>query len=237
MSLHYKYGLFSIFFLLGFFSFGQESTFVIEENPNEVINSSFYREDQIYLGVSFVGLVSDQENFYAKGLSSHFQWGVVRDFPIVPSGKLAVGLGLGMGFDRHTTNLNRIEDTQGKGIYSLNTDVTASSLFFSMQSLELPISFRWRSSSPSDYAFWRVYGGVAFQWNYRMRAELENVSLPVKRELNQLASTAHLSFGYNTWNFYLAYRLTPFFKTESLSSQTLPINITPIKVGLIFYLL
>ena len=171
MSLQYKYGLFSIFFLLGFFSFGQESTDVIEENTNEVIDSSFYREDQIYLGVSFVGLVSDQENFYAKGLSSHFQWGVVRDFPIVPSGQLAVGLGLGMGFDRHTTNLNRIEDTQGKGIYSLNTDVTASSLFFSMQSLEFPISFRWRSSSPSDYAFWRVYGGVAFQWNYRVRAE------------------------------------------------------------------
>jgi hypothetical protein len=70
-----------------------------------------------------------------------------------------------------------------------------------------------------------------------MRAELENVSLPVKSELNQIAATAHLSFGYNTWNFYLAYRLTPFFKTESLSSQTLPINITPIKVGLIFYLL
>ena len=139
--------------------------------------------------------------------------------------------------DSYNTNLNRTEDFNKKGIYSLVNDTNVSPLFFSIQSLELPISLRWRTSTPSNYAFWRIYGGISFQWNYRLIANQDNFSLVVDDELNNFGATTHLSFGYNTWNFYIAYRISPFFNINSLSSQTLSIELTPIKVGLIFYLL
>ena len=238
MDLRFTHTLISFALLIGFLSFSQEeSSLVYNDVKTDSTDFSFYREDQIYLGVSFIALDTNKENFDARGLSSHFQWGLVRDFPIDSSGQFALGVGLGMGFERYNTNLNRTVYQQTKGLYTLNDDPTVSPLFFSIQSLELPLSLRWRSSSSTDYAFWRIYGGIAFQWNYRVRAKQDTVVFPVKTELHNLGATAHLSFGYNTWNFYLAYRLTPFFKMDLLSPQTLPIELTPIKVGLIFYLL
>ena len=198
-------------------------------------DSTFYREDQIYFGASFMILESNQERFKPQGLSRHIQLGFVRDFPLSKSGRVATGVGLGMGFERYTTNLI----PSGIGFYTLpelNTDPT-DPLFISVQSLELPLTLRWRSSSPSDFAFWRVYGGVTLQWNYRIRAKQNSEAVPLSDEIDTLGATANLSFGFNTWNFYVAYRLSPFFDSKGGSLPALPIQITPLKIGLIFYLL
>src|SRR6056300_138594 len=173
---------------------------------------AFYREDQIYLGASFMILQSNQERFKPQGLSRHFQWGLVRDIPLSESGRVATGIGLGMGMERYTTNLI----FSGEGIYTLpelNTNST-DPLFISVQSLEVPWTLRWRSSSPTDFAFWRVYGGVTLQWNYRIRAKQNSEALPLSEQLDAFGASANLSFGFNTWNFYLAYRLTPIFNSN-----------------------
>ena len=214
--------VFSCFYLQG-----QEQE-AVEENPH-------YREDQIYFGASFMLLNSNQQEFKPQGLSRHFQWGLVRDIPLSKSGRFATGVGLGMAFERYTTNL--IPLGQGKYTLSNSDSVIADPLFFSVQSLELPLSIRWRSSTPYDYAFWRIYGGVSFQWHYRLRAKQNGDFLDLKDELEVFGTTAHLSFGYNTWNFYVAYRLTPFLNTKTEVPNALPIQLTPIKIGLIFYLL
>jgi len=204
-----------------------------EANTSE--DSTLYREDQIYFGASFMILQSNQERFKPQGLSHHFQWGLVRDIPLSESGRVATGIGLGMGMERYTTNLI----FSGEGIYTLpelNTNST-DPLFISVQSLEVPWTLRWRSSSPTDFAFWRVYGGVTLQWNYRIRAKQNSEALPLSEQLDAFGASANLSFGFNTWNFYLAYRLTPIFNSNQGSLPTLPIQITPLKIGLIFYLL
>ena len=66
-----------------------------EETKSQVL----FREDQFYLGASFMILQSNQENFNPRGLSRHFQWGFIRDIPIMSSGKVALGLGIGMSFE------------------------------------------------------------------------------------------------------------------------------------------
>ena len=48
-----------------------------------------FREDQFYVGVSFMLLQTNQDQFDPLGLSRHFQWGFVRDIPLNDSGKLA----------------------------------------------------------------------------------------------------------------------------------------------------
>jgi|TARA_B110000285_G_scaffold224811_1_gene282130 hypothetical protein len=223
------YSCLFLFFGLGFTLplFAQEE---IQEN-------SFYREDQFYIGVSFVALVSDQLAFNPRGISRHFQWGLIRDIPLSEDGQFAAGIGLGMSFERYNTNVVRKENFNSNLSYSISTDPNYPPFFFSIQSLELPLSIRWRNSSTTDYSFWRIYGGIALQWNYRLKAKTENLSFSVAEDLKNLGATAHLSFGYNTWNFYLAYKLTPFFNPKSFSDPALTFDISPIKIGLIFYLL
>ena len=124
-----------------------------------------FREDQFYVGVSFMLLQTNQDQFDPLGLSRHFQWGFVRDIPLNDSGKLASAVGLGMSFERYNTNLERSLDEFNKASYSFNS-ATSSPLFFSVHSLELPLSIRWRNATPESFAFWRVYGGVSLRWNY-----------------------------------------------------------------------
>ena len=196
----------------------------------------FFREDQFYLGASFMILQSDQEDFSPRGLSRHFQWGFIRDIPIIPSGKIALGLGLGMSFERYNTNLN-LDESEVNSVKFLIADGSNSPLFFSIRSFELPLTFRWRNATPDNFAFWRVYGGVSLRWNYYNKIRQEIFELKNSNEFSDFGTIAHISFGYNTWNFYFAYHLNPFFKKTFVDSNNIPLEINPLKIGLIFYIL
>lgn len=204
---------------------------------DETLADSLYREDQIYLGVSFAVLLSDQSDFKPQGLSRHFQFGVVRDIPLSENGQFALGIGLGMSFQRYNTNVIRSDDFNSNTSYTVSRNLEDNPFLFSLQSLDLPLSIRWRNSSSKDYIFWRIYGGISFQWNYRIYAKNEDISFSVSKDIQNIGATTHLSFGYNTWNFYIAYKLTPFFNPTSFSNGATPFDISPLKIGLIFYLL
>ena len=212
------------FFFCCFSLLGQEFAEVDEDIP--------YREDQFYFGASLVLLQSNLESFNPRGISRHFQWGVVRDYPLTKTGQIAAGIGLGMAFERYTTNLFSSENTFA--FTDLN-DALKSPLFLSVHSLELPLSFRWRSSTATDFSFWRIYGGIALQYHYSKRAKQDSTLIPLADEIQNFGTTAHLSFGYNTWNFYLAYQFSTIFK-GTLDGGT-PFQLNPFKMGLIFYLL
>ena len=61
----------------------------------EAGQTPFFREDQWYLGASFMILQTKETAFKPQGLSRHFQWGFIRDIPLTSNGKLATGIGLG----------------------------------------------------------------------------------------------------------------------------------------------
>ena len=92
--------LLTVLMLLPLISFGQVQL--------KDVDSPFYREDQIYFGTSFTLLYSNQEKFKRQGISKHFQLGFVRDIPLISSGKLALGLGLGYSFQDYNSNLVRL---------------------------------------------------------------------------------------------------------------------------------
>ena len=207
--------------------FGQDLT--IEKNSN------FFREDQIYFGISLASLKSNVEDFKPRTLSRHFQWGIIRDIPLVSSSKFSTGLGLGMSFERYTTNLSYSED---RGYTPSEADLDFESpLYFSIQSFEIPITIRWRNATYNNFAFWRIYGGVSLNWNFKNRVKQNSNIILIPDKLKKWGSTAHLSLGYNTWNFYLAYSLNPIFKSIPRNNQDFSIQLTPIKFGLIFYIL
>ena len=218
------------FLIVCFLSLGQVFS---QESP--LSDSSFFREDQFYLGASFMILQSVDSEFQPQGLSRHFQWGFIRDLPLSSSGKFASGIGLGMSFERHTTNLERnIDDPSPSYFISPESE---TSLFFTKSTLELPLTLRWRNATANDFAFWRIYGGISLQWNYFNKMRQQNLVIKNTNGLQKFGTVAHLSFGYNTWNFYFAYQLSSFFDSEAINLESVAQDLNPIKIGLIFYIL
>lgn len=202
----------------------------------DATQDEFFREDQFYLGASFMELQSSEDNLNPQGLSRHLQWGFIRDIPLNTSGKIAAGLGLGMSFERYNTNFIRAFEKIDKVQYTI-AETTASPIFFSVHSIELPLSLRWRNANTDNFAFWRVYGGVSLRWNYYNKIRQETLEVKNSSDIQNFGAVAHLSFGYNTWNFYLAYHLSPFFVETVVDSTGKPLDLNPIKIGLIFYIL
>ncbi len=64
-----------------------------------------YLEDQLYFGVTFNQLVSQPTGVIGSGFSYGINAGYIRDFSIVKSGKVAVGLGIGYAFDSLSMDL------------------------------------------------------------------------------------------------------------------------------------
>lgn len=199
-------------------------------------DSSLYREDQFYLGISMVFLTNSFPEFESSGLSRHFQWGFIRDIPLSANGTLAAGVGIGMGFNRYTSNLERF-DERGKIYYSFLKGDENKSFFVSQSALELPITLRWRNSSATDFAFWRLYGGVSVQWFYLTQGKFNGTNINIKNDFENYGATAHLSVGYNTWNFYIGYRITPFFSEAIQDNSLISLDFVPLTLGLIFYIL
>jgi len=108
-----------------------------------------------------------------------------------------------------------------------------------MHSVEVPIEFRWRTSTPSKYKFWRVYGGVKLAYNFAMSSkfkdDFETVDTKNIQEFNQFQSGLFVSAGYSTWNLYIYYGLTPLFDELQLNNKML--NLKEISIGLKFYIM
>ena len=210
------------------------SSFIQSQNIPKDEEFKFYREDQIYFGTSLMLIKSNQEDLKARGLPRHFQFGIIRDIQLIKSGKLSTCLGLGISFERFTTNL--IRSATGLYLLDLNNNIY-DPLSISVQSFEIPISIRWRNSSDRDFAFWRVYGGIKVNWNYRIKAKQNSSFLTIGEELKKFGTNAYLSFGYNTWNFYLSSPIVSTFDFLNSNQNNSLIKIVPLKVGLIFFIL
>ncbi|MGB2136429.1 MAG: outer membrane beta-barrel protein, partial [Flavobacteriaceae bacterium] len=120
--------------------------------------STKYREDQFY--ISF-GLQLQQENisgFKQNGFSNNFQVGFVRDIPLHANGRTAIGLGLGYAYNRLISNLNLDSEDENPTFSIKGNDENRQTY----SSIVVPLSLRFRTSTPDRTDFWRVYGGMKY---------------------------------------------------------------------------
>jgi len=221
---------FILFLILPFFLNAQ----VLNED-----DLGFYREDQLYIGFSFISLDVNNKYFKQNGLSSHFQLGFVRDIPLISSGKFAIGIGVGYSFQQFNSNIIRVGIDNENSIFTVsNSNYNLEKSLLSINFIEFPISLRWRNSSIKDYQFWRVYTGIKFQRNFFSKLKINNGdSENISKEINNWNKDLYLSFGYNTWNFYFSYGLNQIIKNLKIQDSNKLFKIKPFKIGLIFYLL
>lgn len=226
-----RFRVFLLCFCNFFLSVYSQSNTVVELD-------SLYREDQIYIGVTYNALINLPTGVSQNSFSTGFHLGVIRDFPINKQRNVAIGLGL--GYSINTFNQNIRISTSSPSTYTILEGVNYTKNNFSKHLLEVPLEFRWRTSNAQTYKFWRVYTGVRIGYLLATKSvykgEPENETHRDLRGLNTWQYGLTLSVGYNTWNGYVYYGLNPIFDSIS-STNAQSIDMNALKIGLIFYLL
>ena len=175
-----------------------------------------------------------------QGLSGGLHLGFVRDFPVNKRRNIAFGIGLGYSTNSYNHNLY-IKDEGNSMSYQIldNSDVSYQKNKLNIHVLEVPLQFRWRTSSAESYKFWRIYTGVKFGYVFnsivKYKGGLGDFKQNNTQDLNRIKTTADISFGWNTWNFHVAYGLNKLFSSDAKVDGE-AIDITEIKFGLMFYM-
>lgn len=227
------------------FCFGQQD--IHEQEIDSVSTDTIslykkYREDQFYVAVTYNLLANKPDGVSQSGFSSGFHFGFIRDMPINKRRNVAIGVGLGISTNSYNQNLLITEATDGYNYEVINgeDDVSFSKNKFSTYSIELPIEFRWRTSTYKEYKFWRIYSGVKFGYIFANRSKFKgslgdfNVSSISDIEDFQYGLT--LGAGYGTWNFHFYYALNPIFTSNAKIDNT-KIDASVVRIGLILYIL
>lgn len=196
-----------------------------------------YKEDQFYLDVNFSLQFNDNSEFKQNGFSRSFHFGMLKDIPVNKQGTKAIAIGLGYGHMRLLNNLN-LRKENGQFNYTFPTNQINLRNIFSTHQLQLPVEFRWRTSTPGNHAFWRLYLGYRLNYQFGGRYKpFFGSSFSMNNQLNSWQHSLAVTLGYNTWNLRFEYGLTPFLK-ESIQTQAgQSTRIYPVQIGLIFYLL
>jgi hypothetical protein len=197
--------------------------------------SPSFREDQIYLGISYPYFSDAPSELIQNKLSYCFSVGFVRDMPINKNRTLALGLGLGWDVTAVFNNMqfevldNVISATSAQEAYQRNV--------LTMQSLAVPVELRWRSATETKHAFWRMHTGLSLHVPLRLRANYtsnEGVQSTTNLPYNKTLLRWNVHFGFNTWNISIAHDLQP-WAVSTTANGSFDIKFT--KIGLIFYIL
>ena len=196
-----------------------------------------YAEDQIYASISYVQLYNQPSSVSKSGFSYAISTGFIKDFIInkVGSVSFAAGIGYGVNFINHKLKVDEVNNTS---VFS--TDNTLVSNEYRVHNLEFPLELRWRTSTANKYKFWRIYTGIKFLYNFSNKFEYlqaNNVDFSYSNisSYNKLQYGLTLSAGYDAFNIFMYYGLTPVYENATINGENIDTKI--LKFGLIFYIL
>lgn len=214
--------------------------YAFSQEESAKIVDSLYKEDQFYIGVTYNLLGNKPNDLSQSGFSSGIHFGFIKDMPINEKRNVAIGIGLGYSMNSYNQNMQIQEVGDGSYSYAILDGDTYSKNRFTSHLIELPIEFRWRTSTPTEFRFWRIYTGFKIGYNVINASKFNGDSGAYKLtnidDLNKVEYGLTLSAGYNTWNIYFYYGLNPIFSDNAVLDGEV-INMNAIKVGLMFYIL
>ena len=201
-----------------------------------------YREDQFYISFTYNLLGKKLDGISQSGFSSGFHVGFIRDMPINKKRNVAIGLGLGFSSNSYNQNLLIEKNNDQEIEYSILdksvTDYTKNK--FSTYLIEIPLEFRWRTSTPTDYNFLRVYPGFKLSYlvynSSKFKSNEGDILLSKINDFNNLQYGIMLNAGYSNINAHFYYALNNIFKDKANVNGE-QIGMSAIKIGLIYYIL
>ena len=210
---------------------------IAQESQNSDTVDARYFEDQFYAGVTYNFILNRPDGVNQRNFSYGLQGGFIKDIPINSKRTMALGLGVGLALNTYYSNLEASEGV-GQIEYTINTGSFRRSKL-ETHLVEFPFEVRFRESTPEEYKFWRLYTG--FKFGYVINARSKFIDEDVKNSFNnpdieKFQYGITLNLGYNTFNIHAYYSLSNLLNSEAtLNGQG--INIKPLRIGLIFYIL
>jgi hypothetical protein len=102
--------------------------------------------------------------------------------------------------------------------------------------VELPLEFRFRTSTATRYKFWRFYPGFKISYAFAENLTLgKDADFEVEgvAQYNDFLYGLTFSAGYNKWNIHLYYGLNDLI--TNAEGNDYEFAITDFRIGLVFY--
>ncbi len=223
-----------VFIVFLFFYLGSS-----QESSSAKTYGDKYLEDQFYIGLGYNILLDRPTGVAQTSLSYNLQAGFIKDIPFNAHRNFGIGLGLGYATNSYYSNIVA-EQINGDIIYQLGgvEDLRRSKL--ETHALEVPFELRWRTSTASDYKFWRIYAGAKLGYVFAGQSRLltdTDKSGFFNEDIQKLQYGLMLSFGYNTWNVHAYYSLNSLLKDGAMVNGGEAIDMRVLRIGVIFYIL
>jgi hypothetical protein len=206
--------------------------------PKQV--DSLYREDQMYVGFTYNLLRGVPSNFSPSGFSIGLNVGFLRDFPLNKERTYAIAPGIGVGLQRFDHNLGVTSAGEVQN-YNLLFTGNFTKNRWSFYTLDFPIEFRWRTSSPDSHKFWRIYAGykgsLVFYDVSRLTIDESRFVVHNNKDFRRFQSGIYVSAGYNTWNFYFYHGFNTLLKSNVRTIENEKLEMVIMTFGLQFYIL
>ncbi len=224
----------TIFFLYNSLLVTAQDALQVEKIDNH------YLEDQFYIGITYNLLINKPNNVSQNNFSNGIQLGFIKDFPINTTRNKAFGVGIGYAANSYFNNLQATENVGAITYEVIPADVQYKRNKIENHLVEIPLEYRWRTSTSKTYKFWRIYTGVKVGYVFAHTSKYITTSETIKfsnDDVNPFQYGLYISFGYNTWNFYTHYTISKLFKNDVFTTGGEPIDMQTLKIGLLFYIL
>ncbi len=204
-----------------------------------------YREDQIYLGLTYNLVLDKPDGFSQSNFSYGLNLGIIRDMPINADRTLALGIGLGYAMNSYYSNV-WADSNAGMASEASPQYVFVSNRSFyrrnklEMHLVEVPLEIRWRNSTPDTFKFWRIYGGVKFGYAFANRSKMVTADFRdtfYNQQVERFRYGITLNVGYNTFNLHAYYGLNALFQDGTQTTDGTSLEMAPLRLGLTFYIL
>lgn len=216
----------------------QQDTIRVETDSLAPIADPKYREDQFYTSISYHLMQGQPQGYSQYSFSTGIGVGFLRDMPVNKRRNHSIAAGLGYSYNNIKHNLV-VADSLGIRTYKIQGSDTFDKNKLVLHYLELPVEFRWRNSDSISHQFWRVYWGFKVSYLFYDKAQFKdsdsNIKVTNDANLNKFTLGTYLSAGYNTWNLYAYYGITPTYNNVMADDKKLSMH--SLKLGLIFYIL
>lgn len=200
---------------------------------------SKYLEDQFYIGMGYNVLLQKPEGAVQRNLSYNLQMGFIKDIPFNQRRNFGIGLGFGYAVNSYYSNIVATK-TNGSISYDIMDVADFNRSKFGTHAVEIPFEIRWRTSTPEEYKFWRIYAGAKFGYVFsgtsRVIYDNDKVAF-TNDDIERFQYGLMINFGYNTWNIHAYYALNPLLKDGTNLQNGDAINTRILRIGVIFYIL
>ncbi len=188
-----------------------------------------YLEDQIYLNLTYISLLNTPPPISQSGFSFGLGGGFIKDLPVNSRRNVAFGVGLGYGFNNYYFNVRFENEDPNEDKTTLNSKIM-------LHVVELPLEFRFRTSTATRYKFWRFYPGFKISYAFAENLTLgKDADFEVEgvAQYNDFLYGLTFSAGYNKWNIHLYYGLNDLI--TNAEGNDYEFAITEFRIGLVFY--